>query len=128
MDPVKNYEDVLEGIETEVVKLWRTHREMTNYTVMRSYEAATAHYNAIARQQTPKPANLTGLDASIFDAVRDFCDWRLGIVTYADRPKPEPMPPEDMVACLRRLRKSVALWTEEAGRQGYLQYIQQFFR
>ena len=128
MDPVKDYEDVLKGIETEVVRLWRKNPEMTNYTAMRAYEAATAHYNALARQQTPKPANLTGLDAKLFEAIRDFCDWRLGIVKYADRPEPKPMPAEDMVACFRRLRKSVDMWTQEAGRQGYMQYIKKFLK
>ncbi len=128
MDPIRDYEDVLEGIETAVVGLWRTHREMSNYAVMRAYEAAIAHYNAVARQQAPKPANLTGLDASIFEAVRDFCDWRLGIVKYADRPEPEPMQAEDLVACLRRVRKSVDFWTEHGGRQGYMQHIQKYLQ
>jgi hypothetical protein len=128
MDLTREYEDVLKDIETEVVKTWRTHREMTNYAVMRAYEAAIAHYNALARQQTPKPANLTGLEASLFEAIKDVCDWRLGLVKYAERPAVKPVPAEDMVACLRRLRKSVDFWTEQGGRQGYMQYIQRFLK
>ncbi len=126
MNPIKDYEDVLERIETAVVGIWRKHPAMTNYAVMRAYDAAIAHYVAIARQQTPKPVNLTGLDATLFEAVRDVCDWRLGLVKYADRPQLAPVPPEDMVACLRRLRKSVDLWTAENGRQGYMEYIEKY--
>jgi hypothetical protein len=32
----------------------------------------------------------------------------------------------DMVACLRKLRKSVDFWTQRGGRQGYMQYIEQY--
>ncbi|MGO9199390.1 MAG: hypothetical protein ACLQM8_02475 [Limisphaerales bacterium] len=126
MDPVKDYEDVLKSIETAVIGIWRKQPGMNNYAVMRAYDAAVAHYVAVARQQTPKAANLTGLDATLFEAVRDVCDWRLGLVRYADRPQVSPVPPEDMVACLRRLRKSVDFWTEQGGRQGYMEYIEKF--
>ncbi len=126
MDPVKDYEDVLKSIETAVIGIWREQPGMNNYAVMRAYDAAIAHYVAVARQQTPKAANLTGLDATLFEAVRDACDWRLGLVRYADRPQVSPVPPGDMVACLRRLRKSVDFWTEQGGRQGYMEYIEKF--
>jgi len=33
---------------------------------------------------------------------------------------------EDLVAWLRRLRKSVELWTKQGGRQGYLEHVVKF--
>lgn len=128
MEPVKDYEDVLKNIETAVVGIWRQEPGMTNYAVMRAYDAAIAHYVAIARQQTPKAANLTGLDATLFEAVKDVSDWQLGLVNYADRPQPHPVASEDLVACLRRLRKSVDMWTEQGGRKGYMEYIEKYLR
>jgi len=126
MNPVKDYMDVLQDIEAAVVALWRAHPTMTNYTAMRAYDAAIAHYAALARQHTPKPDNLSGLDAALFQAVKGVADWRLGLVKHADRPEVSPLPLEDMVACLRKLRKSVDFWTERGGRQGYLEYIRQY--
>jgi hypothetical protein len=126
MNPVREYEDVLKDIETVVVGIWRKQRGMTNYAVMRAYDAAVTHFAAVARQQTPKPVNLTGLDATLFEAVKDVCDWRLGLVKYAERPQLPPVPPQDMVACLRRLRKSVDFWTQHGGRQGYMEYVQKY--
>ena len=32
----------------------------------------------------------------------------------------------DILLCLERIRKSVKLWNEQSGRQGYLDYISEF--
>src|SRR5260370_6209980 len=99
---------------------------MTNYTAMRAYEAAIAHYNALGRLQTPKPVNLTGLDAALFEAVKGVCEWRLGRGAESAQEETPPLPVEDLVACLRKLYKSADHWTKRGGRQGYLQFIEQY--
>jgi hypothetical protein len=119
MDPVKDHLDVLQNIETAVAAVWRKHPDLTNYAVARAYDAAITHYRAVERGQTPKPANVTGVDAEIFNAVQAASDLRL-----AD--PQEPISAEDLLACLRKLRKSVDFWTEQGGRQGYLKLIEKF--
>ena len=123
--------DVLQNIEFAVVRTCHAHPEMTNYVVMRAYEAAIAHYHAEARGLTPKPATLTGVDLEVFDGVRAVCEWRLGRGAAAN-PAPDaeiqPISLEDLVACLRRLKKSVEHWTQMGGRQGYVQFIRQFIQ
>ena len=37
-----------------------------------------------------------------------------------------PSTTEEILVCLKRLLKSSQTWTKRAGRQGYLQYIEQF--
>lgn len=126
MSPDEKNLDVLQNIEFAVVEVWKQNPSLNNYNVMRAYECALAHYRAVAREQPPKPSNLTGLDAKVFDKVKEICDWRLG---FSKAEKPEELPPvpvEDMLACLRKLGKSVELWTKQGGRQGYLQFIEQF--
>jgi len=72
------------------------------------------------------------LTEELYHSVRTICDWRLG-----RRPllSPEGSPPDvsvqpltldELIACLKRLRKSIRLWTQAGGRQGYLIYISQF--
>ena len=126
MNPIEDHQDVLQNIEAVVTDVWRAHRELNNYTVMRAYEAALTLYREEARQHTPKPVALTGLDAEVFNAVKSVCDWRLGRSGPSDQPKITPISLEDMVACLSRLRKSVDFWTKQGGRQGYLQFIERF--
>jgi hypothetical protein len=126
MSPTEDYQDVLQNIETAVAEIWRSHPELTNYAVSRAYEAAIAQYNSEARQLKPKPTNLTGLDGELYTSVRQVCEWRLGRTTDSELPQVEPIPVEDLVACLRKLHKSVEFWTKQGGRQGYLQFIEKF--
>ena len=126
MIPSEDGLDVLQNIEFAVVQVWHSHPEMTNYAAMRAYEAAITYYGSIAREHTPKPVNLTGLDATLFEEIRKMCEWRLGRATASGKPELPPLPPEELVACLRKLRKSVDHWTQQGGRQGYFQYIEKF--
>jgi hypothetical protein len=117
--------DVLQNIEFIVVRTWRDHPELNNYNVMRAYEAAIAHYGALARGLRPKPVELSGLDEELFLGIIGVSEWRLGN-EQNDKDKLPPIPLEDLVGCLRKLRKSVERWTREGGRQGYLEFIKQF--
>ncbi len=66
--------------------------------------------------------------------VETMCDWRLGDETLlsADMknrgPRPEPVSVDVIVACLKRIRKSVEKWNKQGGRQGYLTFIERFVR
>ena len=125
MSVIESYENVLKQIETAVVQVWRKQPAMTNYAVMRVYEAATERYRAEALARTPKNVALTGVEAELLEAVRTACDTCLREFPSAENPA-QSMPAEDMVACLRRLSKSVDFWTKQGGRQGYMQYIEGF--
>ena len=70
--------------------------------------------------------NLAGLDAKVFEAVKEICESRTGRSPGSELGEVIPIPLEDMVACLRKLRKSVDFWTNRGGRQGYMQYIEQY--
>jgi hypothetical protein len=126
MKLTEEHSDVLQNIEFAIVQTWKQYPSMTNYNVMRAYDAAVDYYRAQARGQTPKPVNLGGVEATLWEGIRQTCEWRLGKEARPDQPAPEPVSLDVMVACLRRLRKSVDFWTEQGGRQGYLDYIKQF--
>jgi hypothetical protein len=132
MHPEEQYMDVLQNIEFVVVSKWRRHPEMSDYAALRVYEAAIAHYNAVARGTAPKLDDLTGLDADVYQAVQGVCEWRLGHRALERDAFPKgagtvtPIPVADLVLCLKRLRKSVERWNRTGGRQGYLEFISQF--
>lgn len=126
MDPIEDYQDVLQNIETVVAEVSRSHPELTNYTVARAYEAAISQYHAEARQVTPKPPNLMGLDATVYTNICQICEWRLGRTPGKGLSEVKPIPVEDLVACLRKLHKSVEFWTKRGGRQGYLKLIEKY--
>ena len=125
MNVIQDAEEVLKAIETAVVLLLTDKPDVTNYTVLRAYEAAIAHYHAIARQQQPKPPNLSGLDAVAYEAVHSACEFRIGKPVSSEQNAPL-LSVEDLVSCLRRLKKSVDFWTKQGGRRGYLEFVSQF--
>lgn len=120
--------DILQNLEFSVVEIWRAHREMSDYSALRAYEAAFQWYRAELRGHTPKEPALKGLDASTFEALKAMCEFRLGR-GECPVPGPELIPPikiELLVECLRELAKSVERHTKHGGRQGYLTFIDKF--
>jgi hypothetical protein len=41
--------------------------------------------------------------------------------------RPVPITLDEMIACLKRVRRSVKRWTKEGGRRGYLDFVDGFF-
>jgi hypothetical protein len=95
-------------------------------------QALARHYEAEDEQRTPPRPHLAERSERIFDAVQRVCEWRLGRGRIVAEPGSESELPDgvnsvaEIVACLKRIRKSVQLWTKEYGRQGYLNYVQKF--
>jgi hypothetical protein len=130
----EQYEDVLQNIESRVVAVYKTHPELTDWEVELAYEALIQFYNAEAHSRSVEVRQLPGIQAEVVRAAQAMCEWRLGRATMFDKHKRpiklplKPLTAAEIVACLKRLRKSVRFWTKEGGRQGYLNYIVQFLR
>jgi hypothetical protein len=130
----EQYEDVLQNIESSVVGVYRTHPELTDWDVELAYEALIQFYNAEAHGRPVEVRQLPGIQAEVMRGAQAMCEWRLGRATVTifdehDQPVEIPLIPlttDEVVACLKRLRKSVRFWTKEGGRQGYLNYIVEF--
>ena len=71
----------------------------------------------------------------VYDSVETMCEWRLG------REKPfsdkegklmefpvEPITVDEVMACLKRVHKSINRWHRRGGKQGYLTFVSQFVR
>lgn len=123
--------DVLQNLEFAIVEVWRANREMTDYNAQRAYETARQFYRGEQRGTQPTLPTLTGLDATAFAALKAMCEFRLGRnagpLSESDVPVP-PIPLEKLIACLQELAKSVERHTRSGGRQGYLQFIDQFLK
>jgi hypothetical protein len=129
----EKYEDVLQNIESRVVATYHAHPELTDWDVEVAYEALIQFYQAEVRQKLVSLRQLDGLQAEVLDGAQTMCEWRLGRETmFDDHDQPigieSPITASEIVACLKRLRKSVQFWTKAGGRQGYLNYISEFVR
>ena len=147
--------DVLQNIEFAIMQVYRAQPELSDYNVDKAVGALVRVYQSQVTGRAAPKLRLREIEQAVFDAVKGMCDWRLGDVALT-RPDdaeggdddteddteddaevsaiesveelvgPAPKTTEEIVACLKRIRKSVGLWTKQGGRQGYLTYIAQF--
>jgi hypothetical protein len=121
----ERYADVLQNIEFVIVDTDHRLLEGLDYHVDAALEAAVAQYSAEQQGRAPRAVTFEGPRREMYEAVRNVCEWRLGRVP--DAPDlPEPKTIEEMVMCLKRVRKSVQRWTKQAGRRGYLDFVSQY--
>lgn len=72
-------------------------------------------------------------DQELFDFAKSTCELSLGRGTLRDEKDRSvevpaaPITVEELVKCSKRLRRSVEMWNKENGRQGYLNFIVDFF-
>lgn len=132
-DVVEQFQDVLQNIEVAILSVYASQPDLLDLDVIDALDALVRTYAAEQDSRVPPKLRLSGRAALVQDAVRRMCEWRLGRSTL-ERDKPdEPIPPPaeansvaDILLCLKRVRKSVHTWNEQAGRQGYLDYIDMF--
>ncbi|HOH30543.1 MAG TPA: hypothetical protein PLC40_12775 [Candidatus Hydrogenedentes bacterium] len=119
--------DVLQNIEFAVVSLYKRHREMSDYDVLRVYENLFDDYKEESQGRQPRRHNQSELEQQLYDDIKIMCEWRLGrALPFEDAPPMEntdSIPVDILLQCLKRLIKSVNRWTKGAGRQGYLNFI-----
>lgn len=127
----EEYQDVLQNIEFAIVSIARENPELADYDVESALDNLIRHYSAKAQDRAVTLRPLTEERQAIFERVQAICDWRLGETNLETDegeapPAMEPLSTEEIVACLKRIRKSVQRWTKQGGRQGYLTFVEQF--
>lgn len=128
MDVLESHPDVLQNIETAIVAAYDEDRTILDIDVLDALDALIRRYNAESERRTPARITLGPKAAVVYGQAEHLCEWRLGrqALDGAGETELEPLPLEVLVSCLKRVRKSVRFWNEKAGRQGYLEYVQQF--
>jgi hypothetical protein len=130
----EKYLDVLQNIEFGIVNVYRQHPELTNWDAMDAVEALIRHYTAEARNRTPPTVALSELSQLVFDSVKAMCEWRLGreeLLDQDDRPVGSDMEPktvDEIITCLKRIRRSIQFWQKKGGQQGYVTFISEFVK
>lgn len=121
----EEYLDVLQNIEVAIVGEFRKNKDLTDYDVGKALNTLWAEYRVEQTGKTASHVNLNERAMQVFNTVKMICDWRLGRASIEGSKKnePEPKSVDEFMACLKRIRKSVDLWTKEGGRQGHLKFI-----
>jgi len=122
----EQYEDVLQNMEVAIVSVYREHREMSDYDVLRVLDAVVDSYRAENVGRAPRNFGLSEVEDLCRDRLRQICEWRLGRVSGPEGSEPEPKKVDEILLCLKRIVKSVKRWNREGGRQGYLDFVARF--
>jgi hypothetical protein len=126
------YADVLQNIESAIVKIYRQQPGLLDYDVEGGLNGLIVEYKAEHLNRPAPSLRLAERETLIYQAVKDVCEWRLGREEFITAkggdflPPPAPKTVEEIIACLQRIRKSVQKWNRQGGRQGYLYFIVQY--
>ncbi len=132
----EKYLGVLQNIEFGIVSVYREHPELADWDALDAIEALIRHYTAETRGRSHPPARLSGLPKLVFESVEMMCEWRLGRTQpFAKKEDGQPLDLEmepktvdEILACLKRIRRSIRLWNRRGGRQGYLNFVSEYVR
>ena len=124
------YEDVLQNIEFGIVSVHR-NLSLVDSDVMEALEALITWFKRVGQgreQQTPRLSDRVQL---VFVEVREICEWRMGKESLSPglgklEEGERICTADEIVACLKKILKSVTRWNREYGRQGYLNFIGRF--
>ena len=128
----EEYQDVLQNIEFAIVNVYHRQAKLVDYDVETVLTALIRLYQAEQARRQFDPPPLNELRQELYEMVKSMCDWRLGrteLTRQGDKggvPNPPPITIEEIIACLKRIRKSVQKWNKRGGQQGYLKFVEQF--
>ena len=128
----EEYLDVLQNIEKAIVNVYKARQDLLDMEVEEALGDLVRTYAWEAEKRGTPPLRLSGKPRVVFDAVRRVCEFRLGRGALEDRERNElilerkSLSIQELLPCLRRIRKSVRHWTSVGGRQGYLEYVRGF--
>jgi len=123
----EQFSDVLQNMEFAIVRVYRSHRDMSGHSVRIVLEAILEDYAAERVPREPRDMHLTDLERMLKEEVKKMCEWRLGrAVVDGAVEAPEPISTDDMVRCVKRLIKSVDTWNKQGGRRGRPDFVSQY--
>jgi hypothetical protein len=131
----EEYADILQNIEFAIVTAFRKDRTILDQDAQDAVKALVRRYEAELESHAPPNTPLSSRARKIYDSTEPMCEWILGRGP-SGHPPSLPLPPaekprvstEVLVACLKRIRKSIEFWNKEGGRQGYFNYVTQFVK
>jgi hypothetical protein len=126
--------DVLQNIEFAIMQVYQEKPDLIDIEVLNAMENLSHLYAAESQGKSGTVRSLKGTTAEVAVQVKAVCEMRLRRVSIDSPAAPiseEEMAPKnltDIVDCLKRIQSSIKFWTKKSGRQGYLNFVSQFFQ
>jgi hypothetical protein len=132
----EEFMDVLQNIEYALVTVYKEDEEMTDYEAEEAINSLIRLYTAEQRKRAEPKLDLSGPAELAFERVKVMCEMRMGrekLQSGDENKEPfdfnmEPIALNDLIACLKRVRRSIQKWNRDYGRRGYYDFVSQFVR
>jgi hypothetical protein len=132
MEFEEQYEDVLQNLEFGLTKTYDNDPKMNDHAALFVVEQLIKHYNAEGQGRTLNPSALQPHEQMAYDSVKALCEFRLGrqgLVGKGDESLnigAEAITTEELIACLKRIKKSIEFWQKRGGRKQYYEFVHGF--
>lgn len=130
----ERYNDPLRSMELALVQAYRTDETMTDWETVHALNALIREYTAVQRRRQPTHIPLSPLAKQSYDELKLVCAGWLGHAPVVDEAGQiadlgdQALSLQEVIDCLKRIRKSVEMWQKEGGRRGYFEFIDGFLR
>jgi hypothetical protein len=130
---IEEYMDVLQNIEFALVGAYDRNQNLTDTGAMYAVETLIKVYTGELRGREVALPQLKPEEREAYDAAKAMCDFRLGRTSMEDEKDKkvevgEPLTLEEIIACLKRILKSINTWYKRGGRRGYYEFARRFIR
>jgi hypothetical protein len=129
---IEQHLGVLQNIEFALVEAYDRNPNLTDTGAMYAVETLIKVYTGELRGREIALPELKPEERYAYDAAKAMCDFRLGRTSMEDKKGEkvevdgEPLTLEEIIACLKRVLKSINTWYKRGGRRGYYEYVRQF--
>lgn len=126
--------NVLNNLEFAIIQVYRENPDLIDAEVMTAIESLIRTYSAEAQGRSSAGRPIRGISVKVAKQVQEICELWLGRTSVSESEIQSidqdvtPKTITDIVDCLKRIQSSIKLWTNKGGRQGYLNFVQQFFK
>ncbi|EGQ9884230.1 TPA: hypothetical protein RQJ82_004455 [Vibrio vulnificus] len=112
-------ENELKALESSIVGVFRSKPDLLDSQVARAVESMVGIFKSKVKGKPEQKPNLDGLDLHVFSAL-DVAIKEISSVN-------SELSNNDLLECLKIIQKSIPKWTKQLGRQGYLNFVSQYF-
>ena len=125
------YFHVLFSIESAIYEIYNKNRELVDYSVDKALNGAVRTLSNQQRGRKPPRLKLSDDEQRIYDSFMGIVEIYTGGELMTEDGEEldleiEPITLDEMIACFKRIQRSIKTMSDQ-GRQGYLDFIKQFF-
>jgi hypothetical protein len=131
---VEEYLDVLQNIEVGLVSAYQENPDLTDTGTMYAVETLIKVYSGELQGREVALPQFKPEELEAYDAAKAMCEWRLGRASMEDDTGKKVemdvklLTLEEIIACLKRIRKSIETWYKRGGRRGYYEFVRQYVK